>query len=66
MNWKSFISFERMVTPVIIKVLFWFGMVACVSSSSSAGSSRASPTVNLEPLSAHFLAVRWQPSWAFW
>lgn len=30
MNWKSFISFERMVTPVIIKVIFWFGMVASI------------------------------------
>ncbi len=30
MNWKSFISFERMVTPVIIKVLFWIGMILSI------------------------------------
>jgi len=30
MNWKSFFSFERMVTPVIIKVLFWIGMIASI------------------------------------
>lgn len=30
MNWKSFFSFERMVTPMIIKVLFWIGMVASI------------------------------------
>ena len=30
MNWKSFISFERMVTPVIIKVLFWIGLIVSV------------------------------------
>jgi hypothetical protein len=27
MNWKSFLSFERMITPVIIKILFWIGLV---------------------------------------
>lgn len=30
MNWKSFISFERMITPVIIKVLFWIGMILSI------------------------------------
>ena len=28
MNWKSFFSFERMVTPVIIRFLFWIGFIA--------------------------------------
>lgn len=28
MNFKSFLSFERMITPVIIKILFWIGLVA--------------------------------------
>lgn len=32
MNFKSFFSFERMVTPVIIKVLFWIGMIASIIS----------------------------------
>jgi hypothetical protein len=27
MNLKSFLSFERMITPVIIKVLFWIGLI---------------------------------------
>ena len=26
-NWKDFFSFERMITPVIIKVLFWIGLI---------------------------------------
>ena len=30
MNWKSFFSFERMVTPVIIKVLFGSGMIGSI------------------------------------
>ncbi len=30
MNWKSFVSFERMITPVIIKVLFWIGMILSI------------------------------------
>ena len=32
MNLKSFFSFERMVTPVIIKVLFWIGLIASIIS----------------------------------
>ncbi len=27
MKWKNFLSFERMITPVIIKILFWIGLV---------------------------------------
>jgi len=27
MSWKSFFSFERMVTPMIIKVIFWIGFI---------------------------------------
>ena len=30
MNWKSFFSFERMVTPVIIRILFWIGFIASI------------------------------------
>ena len=30
MDWKSFLSFERMVTPVIIKILFWIGLIASI------------------------------------
>lgn len=30
MNLKSFMSFDRMITPVIIKVLFWIGVVISV------------------------------------
>jgi hypothetical protein len=30
MSVKNFLSFERMVTPVIIKILFWIGMVISV------------------------------------
>lgn len=26
MNWKDFINFQRMITPLIIKVLFWIGV----------------------------------------
>lgn len=26
-NWKDFISFRRMVTPIIIQILFWIGVV---------------------------------------
>lgn len=26
MDWKDFISFRKMLTPVIIKVLFWIGL----------------------------------------
>jgi len=29
-NLKSFISFERMITPIIIKILFWIGLVGSV------------------------------------
>ena len=28
MGLKGFLSFERMVTPVIIKILFWIGLIA--------------------------------------
>lgn len=28
MNFKNFFSFERMITPVIIKILFYIGLVA--------------------------------------
>jgi len=27
MNLKNFLSFERMITPVIIKILFWIGLI---------------------------------------
>lgn len=27
MNFKSFLNFDRMITPVIIKILFWVGLV---------------------------------------
>ncbi len=30
MNWNEFISFEKMITPVLIKILFWIGVVVCV------------------------------------
>jgi uncharacterized protein DUF4282 len=30
MNWGDFISFRKMVTPVIIQVIFWVGVVVCV------------------------------------
>lgn len=30
MDLKSFLSFERMITPVIIKFLFWIGLIASV------------------------------------
>ena len=30
MNLKSFLSFERMITPVIIKVLFYIGLISSV------------------------------------
>jgi len=26
MNWRDFLSFRRMITPMIIKVLFWVGI----------------------------------------
>ena len=28
MNFRSFLSFERMITPVIITILFWIGLIA--------------------------------------
>jgi high-affinity Fe2+/Pb2+ permease len=28
MDWKRFVSFERMITPVIIKAIFWIGLIA--------------------------------------
>ena len=27
MNFRSFLSFERMITPVIITILFWIGLI---------------------------------------
>ncbi|MFN2302635.1 MAG: DUF4282 domain-containing protein [Anaerolineales bacterium] len=30
MKLKNFLSFERMITPVIIKVLFWIGLIGSV------------------------------------
>jgi hypothetical protein len=32
MNWKSFLNFEKMVTPLILKALFWLGVGASVLS----------------------------------
>ena len=26
MNFKAFMSFERMITPILIKILFWVGL----------------------------------------
>jgi hypothetical protein len=26
MNWRDFLSFKRMITPIIIKILFWIGI----------------------------------------
>lgn len=30
MNFKNFLSFERMITPIIIKILFWIGMIGSI------------------------------------
>jgi len=30
MNWGEFLSFRRMITPVIIQVVFWLGIAGCV------------------------------------
>jgi len=30
MNAKEFLSFRTMITPVIIQVLFWLGVVLCI------------------------------------
>ena len=30
MNWGDFLSFRKMITPVIIQVVFWLGVVGCV------------------------------------
>ncbi len=30
MNFKQFLSFERMITPIIIKILFYIGLVGSV------------------------------------
>lgn len=30
MKLKNFLSFDRMITPVIIKVLFWIGMIGSI------------------------------------
>lgn len=27
LNFKNFMSFERMITPIIIKILFWIGLI---------------------------------------
>ncbi len=31
-NWKDFITFRRMVTPIIIQILFWIGVVGVLIS----------------------------------
>ena len=30
MNWGDFFSFRTMITPIIIQVIFWLGVAACV------------------------------------
>jgi len=30
MNWGEFITFRKMITPVIIQVIFWLGVIVCV------------------------------------
>lgn len=30
MNWRDFLNFRRMITPVIIKILFWVGVGSSV------------------------------------
>ena len=30
MNWGDFFSFRTMITPIIIQVIFWVGVVGCV------------------------------------
>ncbi|HFC10208.1 MAG TPA: DUF4282 domain-containing protein [Chloroflexi bacterium] len=30
MNWKDFLAFRRMVTPIIIQVIFWIGVVGVI------------------------------------
>ena len=30
MNWGDFLSFRKMITPVIIQVIFWLGVVGSV------------------------------------
>jgi len=30
MNWGDFLSFRKMITPVIIQVVFWLGVLFCV------------------------------------
>lgn len=30
MKWQDFISFRRMITPLIIRILFWIGVAASV------------------------------------
>ncbi len=30
MNWGDFLSFRKMITPVIIQVVFWLGVFGCV------------------------------------
>lgn len=32
MNWRDFLDFRRMITPVIIKILFWIGVGAAIIS----------------------------------
>ncbi len=29
-NWKDFLTFRRMVTPIIIQILFWVGVVLAI------------------------------------
>lgn len=31
-NWKDFLTFRRMVAPIIIEVLFWIGIAFCIFS----------------------------------
>ncbi|MGI6740482.1 MAG: DUF4282 domain-containing protein [Brevefilum sp.] len=31
-SFRSFLSFERMITPIIIKVLFWIGLIGSILS----------------------------------
>ena len=30
MDFKEFVSFRKMITPTIIQILFWIGLVVCV------------------------------------
>ncbi len=62
MNWKSFFSFERMVTPVIIKVLFWIGLIASIITGLViffGGIISGISNSELGPSSGHFSVVLW-------